>query len=347
MVLHVTKRKSIFNLKTIFIGIHILIWSLMLFLPYYIANPPDFKIGPIPGLFFTLAGAVHIFIFYVNAYYLYPKFLNLRFWWLYFVLVVLLLMVSFQLKHLILITWFPTVINNVTTYRFIYPPSIGIFIASFIYRKILNKINQEKVLKDQEAEKLTSELKFLRSQISPHFLFNVLTNLVSLARKKSDKLEPSLLMLSELMRYMLYDSQNKRVVLQQEVEYLNSYIALQKLRFGNEVSITSTISILEEASKYQIEPMLLIPFVENAFKHGIGWIESPQIDIDLSVGDGVLKFKVSNRYDSELNINKDKNSGIGLRNVKTRLELLYKKRYDLTINDKNNLFQIILTLGLV
>ena len=347
MASNVVKQKSVFSLKVIFIGIHIVIWSIILFLPYYISSPPDFKIGPIPGLFFTLTGVVHIFIFYINAYYLYPKLLNLRWWWLYIITAVVFLAVSFQVKHAMLVNWFPMLTRDISAYKFIYPPSIGIFIASFIYRKVINKINREKSLKEQRAEKLASELKFLRSQISPHFLFNVLTNLVSLARKKSDKLETSLLMLSELMRYILYDSQNKRVVLQQEIDYLNSYIALQKLRFGDAVDINSTIYTNEEATKYQIEPMLLIPFVENAFKHGVGWIDSPQIDIRLNLENGVLIFEVSNQYDAELDINKDKDSGIGLTNVKTRLALLYNEHYNLEIKDKNNLFHVILTLDLL
>ncbi|MFC6100926.1 sensor histidine kinase [Olivibacter domesticus] len=347
MVSNLAQRKSIFSLKTIFIGIHIVIWGIVLFLPYYISSPPDFNIGPVPGLFFTLTGVVHVFIFYTNAYYLYPKFLNLKWWWFYFITVIALLVLSFQMKHAMLINWFPTVAKNVSLYKFIYPPSIGIFIASFIYRKVVNKINQEKSLKEQRAEKLASELKFLRSQINPHFLFNVLTNLVSLARKKSDKLEASLLMLSDLMRYMLYDSQNRKVFLQQEIEYLNSYIALQKLRFGDAVNIKYTIHRNEEIKKHQIEPMLLIPFVENAFKHGVGWIDAPQINIMLIVKDDVLTFEVSNQYDAELDINKDKDSGIGLTNVKTRLELLYSKHYNLEIKDKDNLFRIILILDLV
>src|SRR6202035_1281545 len=130
--------------------------------------------------------------------------------------------------------------------RFILVPSIGIFVISCIYRIILDRIRFEKEQKERQASQLATELKFLRSQISPHFLFNVLTNLVSLARKRSDKLEPSLIMLSDLMRYMLYDTQGKKVELGTEIEYLNSYVELQQLRFGNDVEITNNIGVDEK-----------------------------------------------------------------------------------------------------
>jgi sensor histidine kinase YesM len=193
---------------------------------------------------------------------------------------------------------------------------------------------------------LGMELKFLRSQISPHFLFNILTNLVSLARKRSDQLESSLLMLSGLMRYMLYDA-DKKISLQQEVEYLESYVALQKLRFGREVKIDFNIELSQEGTNYSIEPMLLIPFVENAFKHGTGYEDQPYIDISLMVSNGVLVFRVKNKFDREAEASKDDNSGIGLSNVRSRLSLLYPNRFDLVIQKDGHLFSIHLTLKLL
>src|SRR5205085_7019396 len=112
---------------------------------------------------------------------------------------------------------------------------------------------------------LKSELSFLRSQISPHFMFNVINNIVALARKKSDLVEPSLIQLSQLMRYFLYDSNAEKVPLEKEVKYLENYIALQQQRIGNNII---KLNISGVHGGYEIEPMLLIPFVENAFKHG-------------------------------------------------------------------------------
>src|SRR5690606_22449231 len=189
----------------------------------------------------------------------------------------------------------------------------------------------EKEQKERQAEQLAMELKFLRSQISPHFLFNVLTNLVSLARKKSDLMEPSLIMLSDLMRYMLYDSEIRKVPLEKEVAYLKSYIALQQLRFGDDTPIETLIDVAPDQEQLHIEPMLLIPFVENAFKHGIGWIADPWISIRLVVADNRLTFTVRNRYAINGSDSKDSSSGIGLANVGTRLKLLYPDQHILAV----------------
>ena len=194
--------------------------------------------------------------------------------------------------------------------------------------------------------RLEMELKFLRSQISPHFLLNILTNLVSLARKKSENLESSLLMLSGLMRYMLYDA-DKKISLQQEVEYLESFVSLQKLRFERDVKIMFNIELSPEQRNYCIEPMLLIPFIENAFKHGTGYVDHPAIDIDLTANNGDLFFRVKNKFDQETDTTKDEMSGIGLNNVRSRLALLYPEKHNLVIQNNKNMFNITLTLKLL
>lgn len=328
------------------ISLHVLIWGLLLLLPYLISTSESgYRIGPVPGLLFTLSGFVHIGIFYANAFYLYPKLYNRRRWWLYILSLPLLLFISFQLKHFMLTTWFPEVEMDEYSGRFIYGPSAAVLVLSIIYRNVINKFKAEKEQQERQAAQLQTELKFLRSQVNPHFLFNVLTNMVALARKKSDRLEPALIMLSDLMRYMLYDSQGKKVALAKEIEYLESYIALQKLRFGSDVQINSTLSAGDNAHPYTIEPMLLIPFIENAFKHGIDYIAQPEINVRLSVSNDTLFFEVINRYQPQ-ETGKDENSGIGLANVKARLELLYKGSHQLIIRDRDGLFHVTLTLKL-
>ena len=333
--------------ERISIVFHVLIWSILILLPYLVSSADhDYRIGNIPGIFFTITGFIHAAIFYCNAFYLYPVLLNKRFWWLYLLLSILLIVGSFQLKYEILINWFPQTLKNTVAAKFVFGPSVMTFIISIIYRRVLDQIRQEREVKEKRSMQLETELKFLRSQINPHFLFNVLTNLVSLARKKSVKLEQSLIMLSDLMRYTIYDVQNKKVVLHKEIEYVNSYVALQKLRFGNEVKIDCTVELSEEEKEYTIEPMLLIPFVENAFKHGAAYSEQPWIDIRLSVKEDTLIFEVRNNYEDASITSKEATSGIGISNVKSRLNLLYKGKYNLTLNDKNNIFHIILTLTL-
>jgi hypothetical protein len=223
-------------------------------------------------------------------------------------------------------------------------PLIAI-LCSFCYRIILNNASREQQLKDRENIHLQTELNFLRSQVSPHFLFNVLNNLVSLSRKRSDKLEPALVNLSHLLRYMIYESDHDKVLLDREVTYIDSYINLQMLRFGNEVTVR--INVDGPVEKYMIEPMLLIPFIENAFKHGTGLVDHPVILISLEVNDEKkqLFFKVVNTVNA-LDSSKDKNSGIGLNNVIRRLDILYPGNYQLNIIDKNHHFTTELAIHL-
>lgn len=217
-----------------------------------------------------------------------------------------------------------------------------IFGLSTALRLTNDRVRFERERKEYENERLKSELSLLRSQVSPHFMFNVLNSLASLARKRSDQLESFIIQLSHLMRYMLYESGEKRVTLEREIEYLKNYIDLQKLRFGNDV----TIEFNSQVSRVDlpIEPMLLIPFVENAFKHGIGMISGPTITINLSLDDHQLNFSVRNKFNKVLTETKDLNSGIGIQNVRRRLDLLYKDLHSLSIEEKDFWFVVDLRL---
>ena len=332
------------------IALHVLIWSVVLLLPYVVSNAESGnRIGDLPGSFFTVTAFIHMAILYGNAFYLYPRLLKRHSHsrWLYLPASILVIAASCYLKYGILVIWFPAVQRTPVLYKAILIPSVAVFAGSIFYRRIVDRIRSEREQKERQATQLLTELKFLRSQISPHFLFNVLTNLVSLARQKSDQLEQTLILLADLMRYMLYDAQGKKVALQKEIDYLNSYVALQKLRFGNEVRVESRIVLAEEDSSYLIEPMLLIPFVENAFKHGVGYDEQPLIDIALSVSRGWMHFEVKNGFGDEPVTSREGESGIGLYNVRSRLDLLYKDGYTLNIAKKDNLFHIVLTLKLI
>jgi len=232
------------------------------------------------------------------------------------------------------------------------PPNFQLFISpmvailcSFCYRVILDNRSRQQLIKERETTHLKSELTFLRSQISPHFMFNILNNLVSLARKKSDDLEPAIVNLSQLMRYMLYESDDHRVFLSKEIDYLKSYINLQMLRFGSNVKVN--IDVQGDTDLYTIEPMLLIPFVENAFKHGTGMVDEPVIDITITIDADthLMHFKVVNTV-SPLDVSKDNNSGIGITNVKRRLAILHPDKHDLVIVNEKNVFTIDLNIYL-
>jgi two-component system LytT family sensor kinase len=198
----------------------------------------------------------------------------------------------------------------------------------------------ERKRKESENENLKSELALLRSQISPHFMFNVLNSLTALARKKSDGLELIIIKLSHLMRYTIYHSAVPKVDLETELEYLQNYIDLQQLRFGQHIAINFVKHIDEPG--FQIEPMLLISFVENAFKHGSGLVTNPIINISIACKDSMLKFDVRNKFFPDME--KGATHGVGLKNVKRRLELLYEHHYDLKIMNEAPWFIVNLTL---
>jgi sensor histidine kinase YesM len=214
-----------------------------------------------------------------------------------------------------------------------------------VYGLITDLAIQERAKQEEQRERLQSELAFLRSQISPHFIFNILNSLVYLIRTQSPLAEAVTIKLAELMRYVLYESADRQVPLNREVEYLKNYIELQQLRFEEDVDIR--LQIEQGAGDQLIEPMLMIPFVENAFKHGVGLAqERPVIDIAIdSSQEGQLHFAVKNKIVPESSEAKDDSSGIGLKNVKRRLELLYPERHHLQIAQKNGWFAVALTLN--
>lgn len=187
--------------------------------------------------------------------------------------------------------------------------------------------------KSLEQEKLAAELAFLKSQINPHFLFNSLNNIYALAYKKSDRTADAILKLSEMMRYMLDGGNGDKVSLQDELDYLQNYIDLQRLRSGDSVYVDMKVDI--DRDDYQIMPLLLITFLENAFKHGVFTDEEKPVRILMVASKGRLHVKVEN---SKSHDNKDKTSGIGLNNLQRRLELGYPTKYTLDVTDSDNYY---------
>ncbi|MCF8244945.1 MAG: histidine kinase [Saprospiraceae bacterium] len=205
-------------------------------------------------------------------------------------------------------------------------------------------LQQEKIRQQEQEERLKSELSFLRSQISPHFIFNVLNSIVYLIRSKSNQAESVTIKLSELMRYLLYESGDAQVSLGKELEYLKNYVELQKIRFEEDVDIRMNIE--GSPGSQLIEPMLMIPFVENAFKHGVGLIAEPIIDIQLRIEEKLLTFSVKNKTAGNASEDKDNASGIGLRNVQRRLELLYPNKHVLNTGRNGEWFEVKMSIEL-
>jgi two-component system LytT family sensor kinase len=338
--------------KWVVAGFHILFWIFFITLPYFL-RPPHDRHGQAVQEALNINFEIHrlinalswIAIFYINTHLLIPAFLFKKKYGYYLTFLVLCLVALFIVHSISAMIFLKSPGVQVRQF-FIFSlfPCIFIVAVSLAYKMFVDQLETERKLKERETENLRTELIFLRSQISPHFIFNVLNNMVALARKKSDDLEPSLIKLSSLLRYMLYEADQSNVSLQREIEYLQNYIDLQKQRFRKNAEIR--FSFEEPAEPLMIEPMLLVPFVENAFKHGTTLVENGIIDISLKVKDGVLDFTVKNKYNGELEEVKDSSSGIGLVNVKRRLHLLYDKRHRLSIDDSNGFFNVHLQLNL-
>jgi two-component system, LytTR family, sensor kinase len=201
-------------------------------------------------------------------------------------------------------------------------------------------IQNQQLMKEREKQYLETELNFLKAQIQPHFFFNTLNNLYSLTLKKSDLAPEIVLKLSGLMSYMLYESNTPKVSLSKEITYLQNYLDLEKLRFGQRLIVTFEIEgHIEEVN---IPPMILILFLENSFKHGVkNNLNKIGIDISLKVEGGFLSFTVKNPVTENMSTG---DTGIGLKNAKRRLELLYGNNYSLDLSERQNEFIVSLKM---
>ncbi len=216
-------------------------------------------------------------------------------------------------------------------------------IYALLIQLAIGWFDTQKLKTELLLEKQSGELALLRSQINPHFLFNTLNNIYSLVYKKSDDAPEAVMKMSSIMRYMLYDATTDNVLLEKEIEYLKSFIELEKLRIKHKDFVE--LHIHGPVEGRTIAPMLLIPFVENAFKHGSKSVPSPGINIVLSIEPGQIMFDVSNHVRKNATVTKDQVGGIGLTNIRRRLNLLYPGRHLLEISAGEELYHIQLILS--
>jgi LytS/YehU family sensor histidine kinase len=201
---------------------------------------------------------------------------------------------------------------------------------------------QARAVSRAQALAYDAQLKMLHYQINPHFLFNTLNNIYSLVYKKSEDAPEAVMKMSSIMRYMLYDATTDKVLLEKEIEYLKSFIELEKLRIRHKDFAELDISGNVEGRT--IAPMLLIPFVENAFKHGVKSMGSPGIWVTLQVDPDRICFEVVNYLRKNNLTAKDQGKGIGLTNVRRRLNLLYPGKHDLEISIDDEKYRVKLIL---
>ncbi len=207
-------------------------------------------------------------------------------------------------------------------------------VISFLLHNLHEQFKQKKALAEIKMEKLNTEVNYLKAQINPHFLFNTLNNLYSLSLQKSDKAPTTILMLSKMMDYMLYETSDSKVSLKKEIENIDNYIGLQRIRQGNDANIKYTVK--GEITDQKIVPLVLLPLIENAFKHGANeMIHGAYIQITFNIEITQLKLLLENNYKEK---EKNDNHGIGLINLKKQLELFYPNKFSLELIDKESVF---------
>jgi sensor histidine kinase YesM len=314
---------------------HLLAWSAWFFMQVYFLIWANQPIGA-KALFHWAGHSVELaLLIYFNLYVLVPQLLDRKKYIVYALSVTgSLMIVSFASIHVDL---------GITQSKDFWPHvvgagfycSIGTFIGLFHRSLALNKELRE--------QKLVAELDLLKTQVNPHFFFNTLNSIYSISLVNPEKTSAAIVQLSELMRYMFKVSQLETIPLQQEIEYISHYIHFEKERFGDKceasIDVTGTVDLV------QIPPLILLPFVENAFKHGteVATVHS-FVRIAIAVQQQEFFFQVSNSIGDQLQTNKG--TGTGLKNARKRLELLYKNQFDLQLVSEPTIFTATLRLEL-
>jgi len=321
----------------------LLIWVVFLTLPLYFI--PDLirfdERGYTPIYINLFAGVLAIFIFYYNYNYSIPKLVEKNKFLKYILTLIVSILILFILLRVFVyvIGVSPTVFHVRGNKRLLggLLPRVVLMIIAAHY--IYNNVRSKKIIKEKEK----AELQLLKSQIAPHFLFNTLNSLYSLAIMKSDKTAQGILDLSSLMRYVVSETQEERVSLNKELNHLQNYINLQKTRLTNETKVNYTVN--GDFKGLKIAPLLLIVFIENAFKYGVSTEEETTISIDIEISNNLFVFKAKN--DKPLLNNEQDNTKIGLKNVNNRLNLIYGKKHILLITEKEKSFEVNLKIELV
>ncbi len=230
-------------------------------------------------------------------------------------------------------------IDNYSDAIMIYKSSLGHTILAALYAIVLGLSVDwfRKYQKTKELEKanLVTELALLRSQINPHFLFNTLNNINSFTTTDPEKTSFAIIKLSDIMRYMLYDASSDKVLLEKEIDYIENFISLQRLRYKENDFVKFTVEGI--TAGVIIPPMIFLPFIENAFKHGTVSVKD-SIVIDLSIVKHRILFNCKNRVKKSVGVESENKSGLGIKNIKRRLELLYPGKHELLITEPDDDF---------
>ncbi len=315
------------------------------FLSFPILTSPDFGTGSLLEIgAFRRSFASYVLLlifFFVHYYVLVPQFYNKKKWWLYGVFLIIGFAIVSYMPSLLLNEGLPPNMPNGPG-RKNYPMPVGrkgppfslfrfrdTFIFQFIMVVVLSLLLRlDNQLKEIKSEKLKADVSYLKAQINPHFLFNTLNSIYALTLTKSDKAPNAVLKLSDMMRYVVTESDTEKVPLKKELQYITDYVSLQRLRMGGQVNFT--FDIKGDASGKKIAPIILINYVENAFKYGINPDKPSKISIFITVDDKGIRLITEN------DIVVDKNTSLsnteeGAKNTERRLEFLYGGKYELDV----------------
>jgi two-component system, LytTR family, sensor kinase len=354
----ITKSKS----KLVTIVIHILIW--VVFGMIYFFQPITWNVALPYQLWIkqSIILGLMIIAFYVNSSLLVPKFLLKNSTGIYFLIIVciasIILLVNFYVDGLLNLPFLLDAAfhkhgppkhhqGGNRDFDFYMLAQIALVLGVSTSATAIQKWQLDKQKhQEMEQDRVTSELSFLKAQINPHFFFNTLNNIYALTLVNADTSRKAIHQLSRMMRYVLYDTQNSTTLLSQEIAFVKDYISLMQLRLTEVVKIEFVVpAALKDMS---LAPMIFLPFVENAFKHGVSATHPSNISIIVEQNNNVVELKVVNTIIKEQSNNLEAGSGIGLNNTRRRLDLLYPGKYILLINENTaeNTYSVHLTLNL-
>ncbi|WPR73822.1 sensor histidine kinase [Algoriphagus sp. NG3] len=314
---------------------------------------------------------INLVLFYIlNIAVLIPKYIEKRSYHKYFVSVLILLLASLSIHHLIdYYLWDPDrmipIKHQFSEREFIPKPQGVLFplppfffrTISFTFRyflllglgtafEVLLLFDNERTRNDEmEKQKAIGELNFLKTQLNPHFLLNALNNIYALARKKSEDTTNAILLLSDILRHVLYEAGKSKIPIKQEIDFIHNYIKMEKLKFTEENAPNINFNVNIQNKDLLIEPLILMTLVENAFKHGVSYLSPSFILISLEENERELKFSVINSIAKKFEDPPEKRHvGLGIKNLENQMELIYPGKYSFRQKRENNLFKSFLTI---
>jgi len=364
--------KSDQNKGIIKVVLHLLVWAILLGLPLY--SVKRLQMGNDFLLIYYMFTIVNGSIFYINYLFLTPKYFFQKRKYKYYLSVLILLICFYFVSDIAGNLIFSNISEENKTEELNKPPddrgrpgppgaeridagfplrgghifgyvSSSLFLVFFSLglRVLERQTKIEKMQEEMEKEKLNSELAFLKNQISPHFFFNTLNNIYSLIGINADDSQKAVLKLSKLMRYLIYESEQGDTKLSQEIDFMTNYIDLMKLRMNDKVTLS--VSFPEKYDDISMAPLLFIPFIENAFKHGISYREKSFINISMLSEKDSITFKCLNSRIQKNGNGENEHSGIGLENAGKRLNLLYPGKHELKLAETDNTFEVLLYIN--